>query len=111
MTPAFTPFPASPSLGLCSPEPLLFNPFLEFSPLYTWDLHHRCAVLYHVFLPFCICANAGGTNERFYVAFNEIPEEFVPNSTVYFLRDAKGMCSEGLQPQRFQFCIKQHFPL
>ncbi|XP_031362138.1 dynein axonemal heavy chain 10 [Lonchura striata] len=32
---------------------------------------------------------AGGTNERFYVAFNEIPEEFVSNSTVYFLRDTK----------------------
>ncbi|XP_063271579.1 dynein axonemal heavy chain 10 [Prinia subflava] len=33
--------------------------------------------------------DAGGMIERFYVAFNEIPEEFVSNSTVYFLRDAK----------------------
>ncbi|KAF2987534.1 hypothetical protein EK904_013207 [Melospiza melodia maxima] len=41
------------------------------------------------FLPFCICALAGGVSERFYVAFNEIPEEFVSNSTVYFLRDTK----------------------
>ncbi|XP_058707745.1 dynein axonemal heavy chain 10 [Poecile atricapillus] len=32
----------------------------------------------------------GGTKERFHVAFNEIPEEFVSNSTVYFLRDTKG---------------------
>ncbi|XP_074410515.1 dynein axonemal heavy chain 10 isoform X7 [Zonotrichia albicollis] len=32
---------------------------------------------------------AGGASERFYVAFNEIPEEFVSNSTVYFLRDTK----------------------
>lgn len=40
------------------------------------------------------------------MAFNEIPEEFVSNSTVYFLRDTKGMCPEELQPQRFQFCIK-----
>ncbi|XP_041266334.1 dynein heavy chain 10, axonemal [Onychostruthus taczanowskii] len=32
---------------------------------------------------------AGGTSERFCVAFNEIPEEFVSNSTVYFLRDTK----------------------
>ncbi|XP_030915297.1 dynein heavy chain 10, axonemal-like, partial [Geospiza fortis] len=32
---------------------------------------------------------AGSTSERFYVAFNEIPEEFVSNSTVYFLRDTK----------------------
>ncbi|KAF4798840.1 Dynein-1-alpha heavy chain, flagellar inner arm I1 complex [Turdus rufiventris] len=34
-------------------------------------------------------ADADGTNVRFYVAFNEIPEEFVSNSTVYFLRDVK----------------------
>ncbi|XP_039416979.1 dynein heavy chain 10, axonemal isoform X2 [Corvus cornix cornix] len=33
--------------------------------------------------------DAGGTNERFFVAFNEIPEEFVSNFTVYFLRDTK----------------------
>ncbi|RMC05733.1 hypothetical protein DUI87_17276 [Hirundo rustica rustica] len=31
----------------------------------------------------------GGMNERFHVAFNEIPEEFVSNSTVYFLRDTE----------------------
>lgn len=66
-------------------------------------------MLYHAFLAFCICADAGGANERFYVAFNEIPEEFVSNSTVYFLRDTKGTCPEELQPQHFQFCIKQHF--
>lgn len=115
MIPVFTSFPASPSLGLCSPEPLLSHPFLEFCPLYLWDLHHSSAVLYHAFLPFCICADADGTNVRFYVAFNEIPEEFVSNSTVYFLRDATGMCPKELQPQCFQFCIdrfciKQRFP-
>lgn len=48
---------------------------------------------------------------RFHVAFNEIPEEFVSNSTVYFLRDTKGMCPEELQPQNFQFSIKQDFLL
>ncbi|KAM4891097.1 dynein axonemal heavy chain 10 [Sylvia borin] len=32
----------------------------------------------------------GGPSERFYVAFNEIPEEFVSNSTVYFLKDTEG---------------------
>ncbi|KAM3661462.1 dynein axonemal heavy chain 10 [Ammospiza maritima maritima] len=34
-------------------------------------------------------SGAGGASERFCVAFNEIPEEFVSNSTVYFLRDTK----------------------
>ncbi|XP_038008579.1 dynein heavy chain 10, axonemal [Motacilla alba alba] len=32
---------------------------------------------------------AGGTSERFYVAFNEIPEEFVSASSVCFVRDTK----------------------
>ena len=30
----------------------------------------------------------------FYVALDEIPEEFVSDFTVYFLRDTEGMCPE-----------------
>lgn len=37
----------------------------------------------------------------FYVTSDEIPEEFVSNFTVYFLRDTRGMCPEKLQAQHF----------